>query len=63
VLDTLHAAENRKKPAASHLWVDVYAKTGDGLPPHLAEQRDALNAHLAKHGDSYGLDDFAPDDT
>ena len=57
VLASFNAAEATKKPAVAELFVDAY----DQLPPHLVEQRAALEAHLAKHGQHYALHEFASD--
>jgi 2-oxoisovalerate dehydrogenase E1 component alpha subunit len=53
VLAALAAAEAKAKPPATELFADVY---GDAeLPRHLAEQKAALDAHVARHPDAYKL--------
>lgn len=51
----LDVAESAKKPPVSDLFTDVYAEKTWSL----IEQEKELAAHLAKHGDRYGLKNYA----
>jgi 2-oxoisovalerate dehydrogenase E1 component alpha subunit len=51
VLTALAAAEAKPKPDMAHLFTDVLGDAA--LPRNLAEQRDALHAHIAKYPDHY----------
>src|SRR5687768_10135304 len=52
VLQALQRAEAEKKPPVDEMWTDVY----DELPPHLVEQKEELQTHLAKYAEHYPLD-------
>eukprot|EP01128_Nolandella_sp_AFSM9_P007030 TRINITY_DN3751_c0_g1_i1.p1 TRINITY_DN3751_c0_g1~~TRINITY_DN3751_c0_g1_i1.p1 ORF type:complete len:447 (+),score=138.86 TRINITY_DN3751_c0_g1_i1:557-1897(+) len=54
VLASMKEAERAKKPHQSHLFSDVY----DEMPLNLREQKAELEAHLAKHGAAYKLDEY-----
>lgn len=49
VLEAMKAAEKRRPPALETLVTDVYAQ----VPPALAEQLAALEAHIRKYPDAY----------
>jgi 2-oxoisovalerate dehydrogenase E1 component alpha subunit len=51
VLVAMTAAERKPKPGVEDLFTDVYGD--ETLPAHLAEQREALKAHMAKYPDHY----------
>jgi len=49
------SSEAQKKPSISEVFTDVY----DTVPPHLMEQQQELEKHLALYGKHYPLSDFA----
>lgn len=49
VVQAMEQAENRAKPPLEALFSDVYVD----MPPHLEDQKRALEAHLAKYPDKY----------
>ena len=59
VLQAMSTGERQPKPSASQLFTDVY----DNIPDHLLQQQKELQAHLAKYGDKYGLEEFAEEAT
>merc|ERR1712146_424928 len=49
VLYALTAAEKEPKLGVAEMFEDVY----DVLPPHLLEQKQEVEAHIARHPDAY----------
>jgi hypothetical protein len=61
VLHSMGVAERTKKPAASHLFSDVYG--GAELPLQLREQQEQLADHLERYKQHYNLDEFQDEDS
>ena len=54
VRDSLKASSQLKLPKIDELFNDVLHE----LPPHLAEQKEHLRAHLKNYPDAYGIEKF-----
>ena len=58
VLKAMQVAESAKKPPISQMFEDVY----DAITPHLQQQKEAMQQHLDKWGDKYGVEGFERDE-